>query len=432
MSAKTFFAKVVGLFGFDSLAANARSVADATGNSTAHCEFLGQTIDDPDQFLDGCQIVGNPAGGIGAVAFTKSPDCTGDSTYTSPPDGASIQWTGAPSTLKALMSNGGIDVSGNANKFSDHVALGRYGESSVAVPHCRILWTSNTSPNFPDVHAMTPFPDYPIPPPPVPAAPSGCNLLYAKYTITARARAAGVATLTTSTLHQLSVGNSVVVAGVQNQFNGTVVVTAVPSPTTFSYANTGATVTTTPSGGTATVGTLSVDSAWHSAHPTGGIYCVPQGQGSVTATITENNGNFNGYTFFAPSISVSSNGQTFTNAPPPAGQRPTVFDAYSGDFTMNGQSNTITGDIYAPFGNVSLSGGGVTTANGGSGFMESLKLLVSGNFATFNGTGPLIFDHCDFDPLLGITNPDQYLPNGCVIQGNRTESISIKNLSMDE
>jgi len=74
----------------------------------------------------------------------------------------------------------------------------------------------------------------------------------AALTVTNRARATNVATLTTSTAHGFAVGDTVVVAGVDAAFNGTFTVTAVGTATTFSYANTGADVTTTASSGTAT------------------------------------------------------------------------------------------------------------------------------------------------------------------------------------
>ena len=51
-----------------------------------------------------------------------------------------------------------------------------------------------------------------------------------------KALAANVATLTTSTAHGFTIGESVVVTGVDSTFNGTYTITATPSTTTFSYA----------------------------------------------------------------------------------------------------------------------------------------------------------------------------------------------------
>jgi hypothetical protein len=51
-----------------------------------------------------------------------------------------------------------------------------------------------------------------------------------------KALASNVATLTTSTAHGFTIGESVVVTGVDATFNGTYTITATPSTTTFSYA----------------------------------------------------------------------------------------------------------------------------------------------------------------------------------------------------
>lgn len=73
-------------------------------------------------------------------------------------------------------------------------------------------------------------------------------------TVTSRALASNVATLTTSTAHNLRVGDRVIIAGVATAFNGTFTVASVPSTTTFTYATTGQTnVTSVSSTGSATV-----------------------------------------------------------------------------------------------------------------------------------------------------------------------------------
>lgn len=61
-------------------------------------------------------------------------------------------------------------------------------------------------------------------------------------TITNKALASNVATLTTGTTHGITVGAKAVITGVDATFNGTYYVTAVPSTTTFSYAKTAANV----------------------------------------------------------------------------------------------------------------------------------------------------------------------------------------------
>jgi hypothetical protein len=72
------------------------------------------------------------------------------------------------------------------------------------------------------------------------------NVSKASRTITTVARTSNVATITTSVAHGYSVGDSVTVAAVTNTgVNGTVTIVAVPTTTTFTYANTG---TNIPSG----------------------------------------------------------------------------------------------------------------------------------------------------------------------------------------
>lgn len=69
--------------------------------------------------------------------------------------------------------------------------------------------------------------------------------------ITAAVRAANVVTITTGAVHHLAVGNRVVISAMTDAtFNGTFVITTVPSTTTFTYAQTAANATS--SGGTVT------------------------------------------------------------------------------------------------------------------------------------------------------------------------------------
>jgi uncharacterized repeat protein (TIGR02543 family) len=76
----------------------------------------------------------------------------------------------------------------------------------------------------------------------------------ASSTVTNRALASNVATLTTSTAHNLKVGDRVIIAAVATAFNGTFTVATVPTSTTFTYATTGQTnVTSVTSTGSATI-----------------------------------------------------------------------------------------------------------------------------------------------------------------------------------
>lgn len=81
-------------------------------------------------------------------------------------------------------------------------------------------------------------------------------------TVQTRSRATNVATLTTKTNHNYSVGQSVIVSGVETTFNGTFTITAVPTLRSFSYANPGSTVSSTASSGTTTTGTARKVGVW--------------------------------------------------------------------------------------------------------------------------------------------------------------------------
>lgn len=63
--------------------------------------------------------------------------------------------------------------------------------------------------------------------------------------IVSKTRFSNSAALTTSDVHNLSVGESVTVTSVDSTFNGTFVVTGVPSSTTFTYTNSGANINPT-------------------------------------------------------------------------------------------------------------------------------------------------------------------------------------------
>ncbi len=66
------------------------------------------------------------------------------------------------------------------------------------------------------------------------------------YLISNKALTSNVATLTTSSPHGLTVGAEVVISNVDATFNGTYIVTGVPSSTTFTYAKTTTNVASTP------------------------------------------------------------------------------------------------------------------------------------------------------------------------------------------
>jgi hypothetical protein len=72
-------------------------------------------------------------------------------------------------------------------------------------------------------------------------------------TVSNKALASNVATITTSTTHGFAVGDYVVVSGVDATFNGTFLVVSVPTTTTFTYAKTATNVTSAAASGSAVV-----------------------------------------------------------------------------------------------------------------------------------------------------------------------------------
>jgi hypothetical protein len=238
------------------------------------------------------------------------------------------------------------------------------------------------------------------------------------------------------------VGQTVTVAGVGGGFNGTVVVTAVPSPTRFSYSANGSDVNPIASGGTVTFGSLDVPAGWEATHPPG-IYCV-LGDNVAGTTLALHDTSLAvldltggaGYSFFASNLSVVGGKYKCYQfcTPTPSGTYPTLFYA-TGNIAFSGNGPIIVGYIFAPNGEISFTGGGV---NGGDGFLEAQTLKVAGNFATYTGRGPLVGGHCDFSAVEPppVVNPDQYLPT-CVIpgtdrQGTRVTNVTGANIGMDE
>jgi hypothetical protein len=73
------------------------------------------------------------------------------------------------------------------------------------------------------------------------------------YTISNKAASGTEATLTTSAVHALTVGSTVLVSGVDATFNGTFIVTAVPTTTSFKYALLSSVVSSVAASGSTTV-----------------------------------------------------------------------------------------------------------------------------------------------------------------------------------
>jgi hypothetical protein len=84
-------------------------------------------------------------------------------------------------------------------------------------------------------------------------------------TVSNKALASNIATLTTSSAHGLLAGDQIVVSGVDSTFNGTFTILTVPTTTTLTYAKTANNVSSTGASGTVTFGPdiLEVDTREH-------------------------------------------------------------------------------------------------------------------------------------------------------------------------
>jgi hypothetical protein len=81
-------------------------------------------------------------------------------------------------------------------------------------------------------------------------------------TVTRKALATNVVTLTTSVAHEFEVGDTITVSGVGVPFNGSYIITAIPSPTSLKYAKVNANIASVASGGTVTPGTTRKVGVW--------------------------------------------------------------------------------------------------------------------------------------------------------------------------
>jgi hypothetical protein len=140
-----------------------------------------------------------------------------------------------------------------------------------------------------------------------------------------------------------------------------------------------------PPGGCTDLGSASItlSAGWETTHSPG-IYCLTGTTAILTLSAINLTGGA-GYTFFAPNISVGGGTYKcylFCGGTP--GTAATLFFATVGDVKSQGNEPNLIGNIYAPNGEISFTGGGVT---GGKGFLEAQTLKLAGNFASYLGTG---------------------------------------------
>jgi hypothetical protein len=312
------------------------------------------------------------SGGRNAVAFANNPTAC-----------PAINYSGAGGGfIGALETNGGVTISGTSDKTIDYLSVGK-----------KDTCFHNDAPatiNHPVMGPFSPKP-WPVPLPAVPTPGSGCTALVAtthNSTVTRRSRGSGVATVRAAG-HGLVAGDHVTVTGVSpSSFNGTFLVSAVPSPMTFQYDQAGLPdVGSAGSGGSVTSSSATISAGWEHSHPPG-IYCLTGTAATLFLAGPDLSGGA-GYTFFVPFLNIQ--GGSYKNYPPPSGQPLTLFYASgsvgSDDLLIHGTGASVTGDIFAPNGQVALEGEG---ASAGNGFVEADTLSITGNSANYAGTGPNI------------------------------------------
>jgi hypothetical protein len=210
----------------------------------------------------------------------------------------------------------------------------------------------------------------------------GARPVYNSVAISTATESSTTVTITTSSAHNLSIGQSVVIAGVTNSgYNGTFSITAVPSATTFQYT-TGSGLTSS-SGGTATpqnpaeTGETALDVEWsHAMAPAAGILLVEMNEfggsnigDAVHTAITEGasvvsmsfgaqeySGENSAATTYSSSITSaaeSGNTVTITTSAPityASGCQVTItgvgVGGYNGTFTINSVTSTSPGNTF--------------------------------------------------------------------------------------
>ena len=155
-------------------------------------------------------------------------------------------------------------LSFDSMNFGDMVTIGKVYRTAMAiqgVDYIQLQWLSKVAPTLAQDQAMGPDPNDPnqsqsidvfdIDPGDLYIARITPALSLTSANVLHKQLTSNVATLTTSAVHTLAVGNTVDITGVDTTFNGRYLITAV-TPTTVNYAKTAANVALTDAGGTIT------------------------------------------------------------------------------------------------------------------------------------------------------------------------------------
>ncbi len=129
-------------------------------------------------------------------------------------------------------------------------------------------------------------------------------------------------------------------------------------------------------GGAYISGSITINAAWVTAHPTKGVYCYT---GTITIQVS-----FSGYGFVTTdnhsnSIKSTTDGLTVT------GTSEVLFYSVNGGIALTpGNGINLNGNMFAPAGAIVITG----KNNVNTGFAEAQTITINNNGTTWHGTGP--------------------------------------------
>jgi hypothetical protein len=338
----------------------------------------GSATTGPDTTVTSVSTVSVPSGGVG---FAKSAVCP------------AIKFTGqGGGKISGLETNGGV----RTNNEIDGLEAGLYNTCLDTTGGGVIKNGSQLTPNPVD----WPIP-IPIPPSAPPTAPNTCSSLGNSGDVTFT-----LAAHPTQGVYCLGGSGTLTIAASGNYSGYTFVAANIsvsaPSSTFSPAAGENVVFSTQSIGGLSITGSNPKISGMMCLGTSGGTMqetaSLPPGAYCLLGTSGQlglNGTNWTGYSFYAPSIKVSTSHQFFCPStshadnsldPPYVCDDPsgTLFDAYVGDLSLSGNTNSASGNMFAPNGQASVAGGSV---GAGSGYIEAQTLSFTGNFSSFHGTG---------------------------------------------
>src|SRR5215211_6277286 len=160
----------------------------------------------------------------------------------------------------------------------------------------------------------------------------------------------------------------------------TITPTTVPQRTLTNASDWPYPLPTPPTSSSCTTGSVTINPAWVTTHPTHGVYCYT---GTITLGMPSGT-TVSGYEF----VSLGTAGNTIKTGTAGGkyvgyGEDKLLFYAPNGGLAFT-QGITVEGIILAPKGTVTMTGAGTTQ----TGFIEALNVVLTNSNTTFIGTGP--------------------------------------------